>query len=177
MALSIVSKKILPASAINKKRMSVLALASAASFLIASSQAGAIPAAVPAAVSAVSYVEPVATATGILGDHLQHHGYAIAHHPSLRKLVYGAPAIAYGNSVLYPGELPLYQAALAQSNLYAGHGYAPAYGLHLHDEGLHHGDHYAYPKYAYNYGVSDPSTGDVKSAHEERDGDVVRGSY
>lgn len=35
----------------------------------------------------------------------------------------------------------------------------------------------AYPKYAYNYGVNDPSTGDVKSAHEERDGDVVKGSY
>jgi hypothetical protein len=35
----------------------------------------------------------------------------------------------------------------------------------------------AYPKYAYNYGVNDPHTGDVKSAYEERDGDVVKGSY
>lgn len=32
-------------------------------------------------------------------------------------------------------------------------------------------------KYAFNYGVNDPHTGDVKSQHEERDGDVVKGSY
>lgn len=31
------------------------------------------------------------------------------------------------------------------------------------------------PKYAFNYGVADPSTGDVKSQHETRDGDVVKG--
>ncbi|CAH0728888.1 unnamed protein product, partial [Brenthis ino] len=35
----------------------------------------------------------------------------------------------------------------------------------------------AYPKYAFNYGVKDPHTGDVKSQQEERDGDVVKGSY
>lgn len=31
------------------------------------------------------------------------------------------------------------------------------------------------PKYAFNYGVADHSTGDVKSQHESRDGDVVKG--
>lgn len=35
----------------------------------------------------------------------------------------------------------------------------------------------AYPSYAYNYGVSDDLTGDVKSQHEYRDGDVVKGQY
>lgn len=35
----------------------------------------------------------------------------------------------------------------------------------------------AYPKYHYNYGVADSHTGDVKSQHEVRDGDVVKGSY
>lgn len=35
----------------------------------------------------------------------------------------------------------------------------------------------SYPKYNYNYGVSDAHTGDVKSQHEVRDGDVVKGSY
>ncbi|KAJ2938283.1 hypothetical protein O0L34_g17632 [Tuta absoluta] len=35
----------------------------------------------------------------------------------------------------------------------------------------------AYPKYAFNYGVKDPHTGDIKSQQEERDGDVVKGSY
>lgn len=40
-----------------------------------------------------------------------------------------------------------------------------------------HAEPVAYPKYAFNYGVKDPHTGDVKSQHEERDGDVVKGSY
>lgn len=38
-------------------------------------------------------------------------------------------------------------------------------------------DYYDYPKYAFNYGVADHSTGDVKSQHETRDGDVVKGQY
>lgn len=33
-----------------------------------------------------------------------------------------------------------------------------------------------HPKYAFNYGVADHSTGDVKSQHETRDGDVVKGN-
>ncbi|CAG4977225.1 cuticle protein 8-like [Colias croceus] len=35
----------------------------------------------------------------------------------------------------------------------------------------------SYPRYAFNYGVKDPHTGDIKSQQEERDGDVVKGSY
>lgn len=35
----------------------------------------------------------------------------------------------------------------------------------------------ARPRYAFNYGVKDPHTGDVKSQSEERDGDVVKGEY
>ncbi|XP_050514577.1 cuticle protein 7-like [Diabrotica virgifera virgifera] len=38
-------------------------------------------------------------------------------------------------------------------------------------------DYYAHPKYAFKYGVHDPSTGDVKSQKEVRDGDVVKGQY
>ncbi|XP_008193006.3 cuticle protein 7 [Tribolium castaneum] len=38
-------------------------------------------------------------------------------------------------------------------------------------------DYYAYPKYEFNYGVADGHTGDHKSQHEVRDGDVVKGSY
>lgn len=33
------------------------------------------------------------------------------------------------------------------------------------------------PKYAFKYGVNDFHTGDVKSQHETRDGDVVKGQY
>ncbi|CAG9138477.1 unnamed protein product [Plutella xylostella] len=42
---------------------------------------------------------------------------------------------------------------------------------------LVHAEPVAYPKYAFNYGVKDPHTGDIKSQQEERDGDVVKGSY
>jgi hypothetical protein len=34
-----------------------------------------------------------------------------------------------------------------------------------------------HPRYAYEYGVNDPHTGDVKRAWEKRDGDVVKGQY
>lgn len=35
----------------------------------------------------------------------------------------------------------------------------------------------SHPRYAFKYGVSDPNTGDQKSQHEVRDGDVVQGQY
>jgi len=43
--------------------------------------------------------------------------------------------------------------------------------------GVYAKDYYAYPKYSYSYGVKDALTGDQKSAHETRDGGVVKGSY
>lgn len=64
-----------------------------------------------------------------------------------------------------------YEAPIARSD----HG-AQAHEAHYegHDE---HVDYFAHPKYAFKYGVSDYHTGDVKSQHETRDGDVVKGSY
>ncbi|XP_050669091.1 cuticle protein 8-like [Leptidea sinapis] len=44
-------------------------------------------------------------------------------------------------------------------------------------EGYNGHDEYAHPKYDFAYSVSDPHTGDHKSQHESRDGDVVHGSY
>ncbi|KAJ8731914.1 hypothetical protein PYW08_014644 [Mythimna loreyi] len=41
----------------------------------------------------------------------------------------------------------------------------------------HYVDEYAHPKYGYSYSVEDPHTGDHKSQHETRDGDVVKGEY
>lgn len=35
----------------------------------------------------------------------------------------------------------------------------------------------AHPKYSFKYSVNDYHTGDVKSQHEVRDGDVVKGQY
>ncbi|XP_059052473.1 cuticle protein 19-like [Achroia grisella] len=40
-----------------------------------------------------------------------------------------------------------------------------------------HVDYHAHPKYDYSYSVSDPHTGDHKTQHEVRDGDVVKGEY
>lgn len=34
-----------------------------------------------------------------------------------------------------------------------------------------------HPRYAFEYGVNDPLTGDNKHQKEERDGDVVKGQY
>ncbi|XP_011136265.1 cuticle protein 19 [Harpegnathos saltator] len=52
------------------------------------------------------------------------------------------------------------------------------HGLHgyKHDTDHDH-DYYSHPRYTFNYGVHDPHTGDVKTQHEVRDGDVVHGSY
>ncbi|XP_061710151.1 cuticle protein 7-like [Cydia pomonella] len=40
-----------------------------------------------------------------------------------------------------------------------------------------HHNYYAHPKYEFEYKVEDPHTGDKKSQHESRDGDVVKGYY
>lgn len=53
----------------------------------------------------------------------------------------------------------------------------PHYDKYEH-EGKHYIDYYdPYPKYKFEYGVQDSSTGDFKSHREERDGDFVKGSY
>lgn len=59
----------------------------------------------------------------------------------------------------------------------------PLYG-HLSDSNQDYGvyaadykDYYAYPKYKFEYGVSDPVTGDNKNQWEIRDGDFVQGEY
>jgi hypothetical protein len=46
----------------------------------------------------------------------------------------------------------------------------PGYNHHDHD-------YYDHPRYSFNYGVQDHSTGDIKHQSEFRDGDVVKGSY
>ncbi|XP_073982695.1 cuticle protein 19-like isoform X2 [Rhodnius prolixus] len=40
-----------------------------------------------------------------------------------------------------------------------------------------HVDYYSPPHYSFQYAVHDPHTGDVKSQHETREGDVVKGYY
>ncbi|XP_059052434.1 uncharacterized protein LOC131847014 [Achroia grisella] len=45
----------------------------------------------------------------------------------------------------------------------------------VHTEFLENYD--AHPRYAYEYSVNDPHTGDIKQQREERDGEVVKGQY
>ncbi|CAH1982757.1 unnamed protein product [Acanthoscelides obtectus] len=80
-----------------------------------------------------------------------HHSYSapIAHHQAYAApLVHAAPVVAHAAPVHYGGH-------------------------HAH----HDVDYYAHPKYEFKYGVQDGHTGDHKSQHEERDGDVVKGYY
>ncbi|XP_034824755.1 cuticle protein 7-like isoform X1 [Maniola hyperantus] len=41
----------------------------------------------------------------------------------------------------------------------------------------HHVDYHTHPHYTFDYKVEDQHTGDMKSQHESRDGDVVKGYY
>ncbi|XP_051859895.1 adult-specific cuticular protein ACP-22 isoform X1 [Drosophila albomicans] len=58
-----------------------------------------------------------------------------------------------------------------------GHHEHPHYEVEDHGHEDEHVDYYAPPKYAFKYGVNDFHTGDVKSQHETRDGDTVKGQY
>ncbi|XP_054270144.1 cuticle protein 7-like [Macrosteles quadrilineatus] len=75
--------------------------------------------------------------------------------------VYHAPAPVYKVAApVYHAPAPVYHAPVAYAH--------PAPAPEPYDP---------HPKYAFEYGVHDPHTGDVKSQKEERDGDVVHGSY
>lgn len=78
--------------------------------------------------------------------------------------VHGYSAPEYSAPVVSSYEAPI--SSHGSYGGYSGHGYS-------HDNV----DYYAHPKYEYKYGINDPHTGDYKSQHEERDGDVVKGHY
>ncbi|XP_026471456.1 histidine-rich glycoprotein-like [Ctenocephalides felis] len=58
--------------------------------------------------------------------------------------------------------------------VYSGHG--SNYGHHNSYAHVHNFPH-TYPQFSFQYGVNDHHTGDVKSQHEIRDGDAVKGQY
>jgi len=74
----------------------------------------------------------------------------------------------------HPGPAPFYtHGFVAPAPVYA-HAPLPIVKAPVHAPAV---DYVAYPKYAFKYGVEDHHTGDHKSQHEERDGDVVKGEY
>uniref|UniRef100_A0A182QLK6 Uncharacterized protein n=1 Tax=Anopheles farauti TaxID=69004 RepID=A0A182QLK6_9DIPT len=97
------------------------------------------------------------------------------------KFVVFASLIAF--AAAYPGGYGDYYGAEHQLEA-GGHQYGQVARISLGDGHGHHEyhedehvDYYAPPKYAFKYGVNDFHTGDVKSQHETRDGDVVKGQY
>lgn len=95
----------------------------------------------------------------------------IAQHPIIGYLGYGYGRLGLHNNLADYGNIE-----------YSGLSYKGLNGLGL--KGIHgglygglehHGDHYKYPKYAFDYGVADHHTGDIKSQKEVRDGGVVKG--
>ncbi|KAF9405912.1 hypothetical protein HW555_013538 [Spodoptera exigua] len=98
-------------------------------------------------------------------------------------VVHSAPVVHAAPVTVILGVLALASAGIVQ----LGHGYAgEAYGheavayapvAHYGGHEDTHVDYHAHPKYDYSYSVSDPHTGDHKTQHEVRDGDVVKGEY
>ncbi|XP_054270128.1 cuticle protein 19-like [Macrosteles quadrilineatus] len=79
---------------------------------------------------------------------------------------YYAPAPAY-HAPAYHAPAPAYH---APAPAYHAPSYAPSHGYKEEPYDPH-------PKYSFEYGVNDPHTYDIHSQKEERDGDVVHGSY
>lgn len=99
--------------------------------------------------------------------------------PIVEPIVEGPLVGAYAGEHLYPKAVPVYggypKYELGIEPGYEGEKYVSVKFNNYSD--LSKVCFQAYPKYAFNYGVHDPHTGDHKSQEEVRDGDVVKGSY
>ncbi|KAM3962367.1 uncharacterized protein ACR2FA_003607 [Aphomia sociella] len=92
---------------------------------------------------------------------------SIVHHGGYAPVAHiDAPAL-YAAPLVHAAPLAHYDAPIAYD------------GYNGHDEHYDESEDYAHahPKYDFEYSVSDPHTGDHKSQHESRDGDVVHGYY
>ncbi|CAH0627015.1 unnamed protein product [Chrysodeixis includens] len=122
-----------------------------------------------AKILAVSALVAVARA-----GHLGHGGYTVS---SQHNLVHhdthyaAAPLETYAHATPLVHAAPIAHASIVHAAPIAHAIAAPAHYSHGHE------DYYAHPKYKYSYSVEDPHTGDHKSQHEVRDGDVVKGEY
>ncbi|CAG4938080.1 unnamed protein product [Colias eurytheme] len=95
-----------------------------------------------------------------------------------------APAIQYAPISQSASNIGHYTPAAVQqvvpavqqvSHLSVASGSSAHHSKNVHTEFLENYD--AHPRYAFEYGVNDPHTGDIKQQKEERDGDVVKGQY
>ncbi|KAJ2939698.1 hypothetical protein O0L34_g14417 [Tuta absoluta] len=145
--------------------------------LVAVSQAGLLP-------------EPhYSSASAVSSQSITRHDEG--HQQVAHKLVAAAPVAYHSAPVAYHSAPVAYQAApvvhhvapvakVAYAAPVAYHAPAP---VSYHAAPVvtkvvaHQEEEYAHPKYEYSYSVADHHTGDDKSQHEIRDGDVVKGSY
>ncbi|PSN41645.1 hypothetical protein C0J52_10500 [Blattella germanica] len=108
--------------------------------------------------------------------------YAYGAAPAYAKVAapaaYAAPAVAYGAAPAYAKvAAPFGYAAPAVAKVAAPVAYAaPAYAKAIAPVAVDT-DYDPNPQYSYAYDIQDHLTGDSKSQHESRSGDVVQGSY
>ncbi|CAH2075400.1 unnamed protein product, partial [Iphiclides podalirius] len=119
---------------------------------------------------------------------LQHSAPAVAQYstPAAGITEYNAPSVTIPSLVQYSAHAGAIQhstlaasqyftPAVQQSSSSVAQGHRSNGVKNVHTDFLENYD--AHPRYAFEYGVNDPHTGDVKQQKEERDGDVVRGQY
>ncbi|XP_046399149.1 larval cuticle protein A3A-like [Ischnura elegans] len=109
----------------------------------------------PAAYAAHGYAAPAYARAAYAAPAA--YGYAA---PAYARAAYAAPAYAHAAPLAYAA--PVAKAVVA----------APAIAKVAVDT-----DFDPHPQYSYSYDIQDALTGDSKSQHESRDGDVVQGSY
>ncbi|CAG4941805.1 unnamed protein product [Parnassius apollo] len=92
-----------------------------------------------------------------------------------------APAVTVQHSAPEVAQYSTPAIAVQHSSPSVTHGYRSTFAganvgvKNVHAEFVENYD--AHPRYAFEYGVNDAHTGDIKQQKEERDGDVVRGQY
>ncbi|XP_044268772.1 uncharacterized protein LOC123013956 [Tribolium madens] len=106
---------------------------------------------------------------GYLGGHgaVSNIGYTTHHAPVYGH--YGGFSSSYSTVAHHRAGFAAPAAPLSQ---HYGGGFAP-----VAHQPQYYEEHYARPKYEFKYGVEDLHTGDKKTQHEVRDGDVVKGQY
>ena len=109
---------------------------------------------------------------------------SIQRHDQSRAALAVAPVAHYAaGPIAHYAAAPVAQYAAAPVAHYAAapvaHYSAPVahYSAPAHSIVASHDDVYSHPKYDFSYSVADGHSGDNKSQHESRDGDVVHGEY
>ncbi|KAK0091616.1 hypothetical protein PV326_002957 [Microctonus aethiopoides] len=82
-----------------------------------------------------------------------------------------------GHQIIPNVGIPIHAVSASPIHVAAHDSHSSHHVIDHHDNHGEDHDYYSHPKYTFNYGVHDPHTGDVKTQHEVRDGDVVHGSY